>query len=856
MKRRIRSPRASVYLEYAIVMPLVVMMISALIEFSSIWDAKIMANHAAWTVGRIATVRPKMAFSEKLSEKLDSGVTDDSMNAYMKELLAPINSVMKGVNRLNNCGNVATLLLMSTCVNGYWGQSVSADLKSMLEKMLKGPLELLRKNLTNWMTEAITKGISKILPDDIAGPVGKLIIGILTDIIKNVVFEPLSKLVDGIVGTLFPSGFFDWIQGLLEKNRTVRGIFYAATRIAKCDVVTVEELTTSPFAFSSNIDGWGNSRRLSFPRCLDKNITIPDKINHVETDSPWPPNAQVQPMYKIKVAWPYERTWLFPIVSGYESVPTEDGLAKPAAVGYSLVYSQPDIANTNLLAEGAEVFVDGTQTNQFADVLKNIKQEIEGFMKTVAFGMRYRRAEETVTPYDADDKWTNSHKGLGNGGRHHNDGLVFWMGRAPLREKAKEYGEWEARNDASPSYNKSWTVRANGAKQTAVYHHALTTSALLDNLERLDRTRTTLWWFWTLDSYPSDSEFRRRYTSTWYGKDCVQGWWHDRTMTNFEEFKNRVYPWEGYGSTFAPSNPPFANHILNPVEYFGTSFNAKYGVTYDQYSSVAKQIPMSMPSWLKTYEPDNAALWAREEAYAYTNVVLKARFDRILKLVSDCVRDLERQKEGEMPEDVDGQLDWGTSEEEMWKEPKKAAEKIREKLNIMKKENFRLLQEIDDAIDEIYRTWPIANNAVLAAYRARSALLLGFHEKLTQNIRDSQNVADQKVADVGKIREMLKGQRGDTTAYYSTFAKAEAALKDVAAALERAWQAEVAYGKLFKLGPARRAGDKSLDDLDPGKGDDPFDPNIPPESGPQTGTDDDWGGESWTRGAPGKGWKQ
>ena len=56
-KRRIASPRASVFTEFAIVMPVVAMICSAMIEIVGFWDAQVMANHVAWQVGRIVMVR-------------------------------------------------------------------------------------------------------------------------------------------------------------------------------------------------------------------------------------------------------------------------------------------------------------------------------------------------------------------------------------------------------------------------------------------------------------------------------------------------------------------------------------------------------------------------------------------------------------------------------------------------------------------------------------------------------------------------------------------------------------------------------------------------------------------------------
>ena len=74
-KRRIASPRASVFTEFALVVPIVALVCSAMIEIVGYWDAQVMANHAAWTVGRIAMVRGSdgMEFSNDLSKKSKTG---------------------------------------------------------------------------------------------------------------------------------------------------------------------------------------------------------------------------------------------------------------------------------------------------------------------------------------------------------------------------------------------------------------------------------------------------------------------------------------------------------------------------------------------------------------------------------------------------------------------------------------------------------------------------------------------------------------------------------------------------------------------------------------------------------------
>ena len=45
------SPRGSVFSEFALVMPIVVLVCSAMLELVGFWDAQVMANHAAWRSG-------------------------------------------------------------------------------------------------------------------------------------------------------------------------------------------------------------------------------------------------------------------------------------------------------------------------------------------------------------------------------------------------------------------------------------------------------------------------------------------------------------------------------------------------------------------------------------------------------------------------------------------------------------------------------------------------------------------------------------------------------------------------------------------------------------------------------------
>ena len=57
LKRRLGSPRASVFSEFAFLAPVMVLLLSAMIEMAAFWDTQVMAHHTAWQIGRIAAVR-------------------------------------------------------------------------------------------------------------------------------------------------------------------------------------------------------------------------------------------------------------------------------------------------------------------------------------------------------------------------------------------------------------------------------------------------------------------------------------------------------------------------------------------------------------------------------------------------------------------------------------------------------------------------------------------------------------------------------------------------------------------------------------------------------------------------------
>ena len=185
-KRRVASPRGSVFSEFAIVMPVVVMACSALIEIVGFWDAQIMANHAAWTVGRIAMVRGAdgLAFSDGLKSK--TGIAGTSMPSALKNTLSGVDTLLNGVNKFNDRGVVSTVFLMSTCGIGYYGDSPGKALATNFNALCEMAVNTIKDGIPEAIKEAVANiklpsfmgsgetGVAKLVNDLVAGIVDKI----------------------------------------------------------------------------------------------------------------------------------------------------------------------------------------------------------------------------------------------------------------------------------------------------------------------------------------------------------------------------------------------------------------------------------------------------------------------------------------------------------------------------------------------------------------------------------------------------------------------------------------------------------------------------------------------------------
>ncbi len=411
-KRRLKSPRGSVFVEFAIVVPLLVMLSSALIEVTGFWDAQVMANHTAWTVGRIAMVRGSdgLAFSSDLDKKSKTGIAGSSMPQALKDALAALDTYIGKANLFNNRGNVATLFLMSTCGIGYFGKTPETAVRDIFKDLCDAGV----KALTEGIKGCIEESLGDIKLPSIGGG-GNFLEELINKVIKellekllNALLKPLAEALKALLEKAFEFimawlKIDDWFSGDDELAYHARQIYGAAQRIVRAnetinkEVLTVKDLDAddSPYLFSKS----SLRKRLVYPQCVDSDSKSDGYF--VKDPSGWPPNNNGLAMVHVEIDWPYESGWLFPVVSGYGSVS-----APPVAKGHSMVFPQPNIANDNLYSEGAKAFEPGSYTNAprpkaFEDLANEMKQ----YLKGVKFCMQYRICEDKVTVHDGDWSW-------------------------------------------------------------------------------------------------------------------------------------------------------------------------------------------------------------------------------------------------------------------------------------------------------------------------------------------------------------------------------------------------------------------------------------------------------------------
>ena len=842
--RRLGSSRASVFLEYALVLPLTVMIISAMIEFAAFWDAKIMANHAAWTCARIATV-------------------EAGQKNYTKDKGREPVTVTKGMK-------TATILLMSTCAMGSMHGTASDFTKDWFERMIRQPLLKLQTMLMDKLKEKLQAALKKILSklgDDVISKIVAEFIGVIT---KHL-FTPLINEIAKGIGSLFQP-MFDALGHVLDGNRQLRQLAYAAGRLNEFpDALTVIERDRSPFIFAKegSFSQIGDSR-LDFPRILDATVTNDSWF--VANDVPWPPNGQWQRMIDVKIRWPFERAWIFPVLSPWKS-PVKDGkedplAGRPVALGRAMAYPQPIIKNENLKSKGAEPYAPGKEM-VLPDIVKKIKDKYIGFLKIAALYYHYQLTSEQIGPHDSQSAKDASYKGIGlwGGGEerksgkdeyYRNDGLVYWMGRAPANPK--DHNAWEKVTGVE-DYKRCWkevaedeeTARMwNGfpyvgpTRPTAVYwrlrkkHHWKEWLAGSGN-----GYQDKEWFFWGSDVSENGRHLRLK---------------HRPSIDNYNMFK-RSCDFPRFNLPEDPSKT-MANGLYEPA----FKSRSKDTVSVKRYRKVMEAPDADTILKLNVYTM--ADVWCRDTDWVRNEeqrLFRRLRDDdqRIYVAATNLIRDCSRELDnavgggGGGASDIGGLIDFGGIDDLIMKDPKKAVEILDKKLQELKKKVFPAVQRVD-AAEKRLRELDGSEHTGFEGLRnhlsgVRDCILHDFAIAITQKSVDLNDCNPRRIRDELKRDGRGGGNPcGERETIYTTLNTIRNHFDQYDRAIREYYDAEIELGKALNCKAAKEA-ERGRDDPTPlpGPGGNPDRPGASTEG---SGSDPDNGGDFWR--LTDDGWKQ
>lgn len=459
-RRRARSERAAVFSEFAFIAPLLVLIVSAMIEFAMFWDARIMANHTAWTVGRQAAV-------------YGDDLTFGSAPGKIGEWLRPIGAKLPALEKLTrDRGLTTTAFLMSTSGMGYFGGSpgqTAVDILMPFVGMLKGALEGIVKSV-----DELAKKIAEFKPfgDDGLFGLGGTLNDALGSVLKKIgddllgglvskVLTPLAEKVTGTLTDLIENKVRSWLDsyGSTQSDalHRFRQFFGACRRIDRFDdIVTITTYGNSTTYGGGSYRCFSKYQPLDFPQTFAAGDVVESAVAKA---GGWPPNNLTHGMMKVTVAWPYSAGWLFPVVSGLRSDSSAARSGTVRAVGHSFAFRQPEIENEHLKSTGAVAFRMGT-TNEVQEALKDLKDELQTYLDMCAFGMQYRITEEFVFVYDP--RMTSIDKS-----RKYLKPLCDWYG---FRKADGTYDRKKAQN--TPDYDNSWHAITGDVK----YHITMPTA--------------------------------------------------------------------------------------------------------------------------------------------------------------------------------------------------------------------------------------------------------------------------------------------------------------------------------------------------------------------------------------------
>ena len=841
-KRRLRSPRASVYVEFAMVMPIVALVCSALIEIVGFWDAQVMANHAAWTVGRIVMVRGSngLAFSNDIDKKSKTGIKGSEMPEALKEALKDVDNIVQGANKIfNNRANVATMFLMSTCGIGYYGDPPGTALSKGFDTICKAGVTAVTEGVKGWISG---------MADDFTlpsfmGNVGTGITGFVNGLVKNIVDKIVNAVISPIVDALanLVGKAFDAIMdkinlnGLFAKDteaaRRARQLYGAGMRIACAkstigkEVVTVTDMNSQNgyFLFTEK-SAHENFKHLAYPQVVDAKAKSDGYF--VTGVHGWPPNNQGHAMVHVEISWPYESGWLFPVVSGRAEPSTKN---PSVAIGHSMVFPQPNIANDNLYSSGAKAFEMGSFTKTPSANIEALEKEIKQYMKFVRFGMMYRINDETLTLK-----------------RRYVAGA--WQYISELAE-LWELDVWSYRYKIGGDYGLCWDNITDSGSQSFIDH-----GEYYDYYDSDYRYYCRK--YFTPSSYHSRDYFywegqhyKYKMTDTngdaglgrWYGKDGNRAYTADGAEINLYKISKESYysfmgaikqkTLDAFSDLYEKYAQEFGNVSTNGYVVSTNGYNRSthsYNVSTNIYFSedrlrqkigaYADRYPINvanMVRWQEKREGRSYEAWeAMDRKIREVAAHSEADYPKIRDFIRGEVKELDDMISGKRKDDGGSEdLVVTPDEEEMMKDPDAATDNATEKWNKLKEDLKLKLAEVDTAVVALRESW--------TNYYATAKSFMKDREKCVPEYFIEtcfKLILKERSLDMFDGSELVLT---DDVMVYNIYDKTEEMLalaEDYNAKLQEAYNKEVEYGAMLGLnsaGQAKRSG-KPLDEVDVG----------------------------------------
>lgn len=799
-KKRVKSPRAAVFAEFALLSPLLVVLLSGMIELASFWDSEVMANHTAWQIGRQATVHGKdLTISKKVKEWAEKGIASDSSSKIIQTLVSGINPALKNAANFDNYGNLTAMFMMSTCSMGYYGGTPGSQTKDLIEKILTEPITKLFDELGNnidSLSQSIADAIAGIVipggGDAILRPVLEQISKLLSSILQNVL-KPLVNLF----GTKLISFIKDVTQKLAKAidaamsgksmaTRRFRQLFSAASRIAQeKDIVTVTEMvdaksTQYSYATFSKVTG-----RLDFPKVVAKGASSDGFL--VKDFTGWPPNDQAIGMYKVTVSWPFSKGWVFPVISGFGSADSSYRKNGLRAVGMSLAFPKLDIDNKNLSSTGAVAYAEGDYTNTVDTALEGLRKEMDGYIKLVSAALSYRTRTEEISITSGSIE--ASHGLRGHKYLHPYSDLGY-----PSGEYNRTFTVWNQGDD--DQYTKMKTLEKRGVMEKSWYQRA-----------------DVKYLYWR-------GAYRDRYV--WMGKGFY-------SMTRMALSTTSPSPWEkGNGPWLREESCNDLAKIRTwPYFYNDTSLDVKdselksHNIEREAFDATVKKWPLNVKTYARARFGETVAgqLEAGEKKMfedLQKSVDNGDKLEKMLKLYAEDLRSIAKGdiKDAEQSIGSEGEAVVPTDAQE---DPAKFAENAKKRWEKVKTKEVELYYQIDAAIGAYHaaRANALSKWEILCVNRKNK--LNQFKDHYLIALRDMVLVPEDEDAFFEMIRKVCWSSQDRTEAkdLLDPVSNAESAVARLIDCMNTCFRLETEYCKMFGSRNAGRVKEgASLDDLD------------------------------------------